>query len=813
MRIISLFVSGFVLITLNLFLLAQQEGSRAQIHGKSGEKHWTLNKGFDDGVKVGMRGNFWTKQRSGEKEHNLDIAKFRVIKVEKKQCVVLEYERGPGWRDKHFQWASFIEKLAPPKKISAPKKPQKTDVSSTLGIPSGKSIEWYIKRGERYYDDGEYKLAEICFLKTLEKDAEDPGALIWLKKTREKLTTIEKQTSFTERKSKRDGYITRGDHFFKRGKFETAIAYFIKAYKIFEEDNLLAAEKIITIYKKNKELFMTKIKKENINEKEICNKALTLAEKRINEGKLEKSIGLMNIFSQLGFNEINKKILNILVTSDVKFGNEDVIKGNSSRAEYKKFLNLLINFIKEKYLNANDEMGLKVLLRFTFASCYPGYKELKQMFEVNILYTKYKNLGDQKLNEEQPEDAERFYDRAAEIKPENAEIKQRIERCRSMLNAPKKGAEPKVKTKEKPMISGDTDLVLRIDSRLEALSRKDLSDSEKVKIAREVFKLLDTTDNLEALEKIFDKYDDKSTHYKSLKFRFYKTLVNKFKDTDLNKYFKYFESYMKYGRVNPKEIEENILKKIRMENGILTFDEARRHIGEKISKYYKNEKDMWEIELKNGMKFIYIPAGIYGLQFKYVFIDSFLIGKYEVTNRYYETFCHQNGIKFQVKEKKYNYPVINIDWNYARMYCQWLSKQTGLNIDLPTEAQWEKAALSGSRYIYFWGWKINRDYLWYWGNSGFRLHEVGKKMPNHWGIYDILGNASEWTKDWFTHIKTDVEKKFFKNPIGPETGINKVVKGGGWYSSQKEVTVPTRMSKNPKRKDRTIGFRVVINLK
>jgi tetratricopeptide (TPR) repeat protein len=699
MRTFSVFVLGIVLTTLSLFLSSQEDGTRAQIHGKSGE-NWILNKGTDDGVKVGMKGYFWTKQQSGGKEYNLPIATFRVEKVEKKQCLVARGEIDAGFSAEDFQWASFEEKLIPPQKTIPEKPPQKSDTRKSPEIPPYKLIDGHIDKGEEHLNAGNHKDAKVYFWEAKKLSVKESGKNYRLKEIEAKLSKI-------------------------RGI----------------EDRIEKEQKIRDLVIQAEEMLLGKKLDEAVK---CCKEVL----------KLDQS--------------------------------------TFSKEENKQILSLLLSSVKEKYLNTNDKMGLDFLLELPFAKSDPEYEKLKQAFEANIKYTQYLKQGDEKCKNGQFKDAERLYNLAAEIKPSDAEVKKRKEQCRKMKNAEKNRTE--------------------IDNRLKTISRKDLSDSETTKIAAEVSRLIDATDNLEALIKIFDKYGDKPVHLKELKFEFYKKLVEKFKNVDQNKCFKYFEEYMNLGWVNPGDIEEYLRRKIKVANGILTFDEARTHLGEKISRYYKNEKGMWEIELENGMKFVFIPAGNYRLKLKYVFVDSFFMGKYELTNRCYETFCRENKKEFKVKKEKSNHPVVNVNWNDAKMYCQWFSKRTGLNIDLPTEAQWVKAALSGSSSIYFWGEKINSDYLWYWGNSK-KLHEVGKKKSNHWGIYDILGNAQEWIKDWFVEKKVGGGREYFANPIGPEKGTQKVLKGGGWYSRKNEVTIPHRRAKGPKSKDKTFGFRVVINLR
>jgi formylglycine-generating enzyme required for sulfatase activity len=91
----------------------------------------------------------------------------------------------------------------------------------------------------------------------------------------------------------------------------------------------------------------------------------------------------------------------------------------------------------------------------------------------------------------------------------------------------------------------------------------------------------------------------------------------------------------------------------------------------------------------------------------------------------------------------HNYPAIHITRNAAEHFCQWLSKKTGKTYRLPTEAEWEYACTCGGTEKAPEGDALDKV-AWYWDNSDDKTHPVGKKQPNAWGLYDMLGNVAEY---------------------------------------------------------------------
>ncbi len=136
---------------------------------------------------------------------------------------------------------------------------------------------------------------------------------------------------------------------------------------------------------------------------------------------------------------------------------------------------------------------------------------------------------------------------------------------------------------------------------------------------------------------------------------------------------------------------------------------------------------------------------------------------------------------------KKGYPAICMTQLAARTFCQWLSAKTGRYYRLPTEAEWEYACRAGSTTAYSFGNDPDElaDYAWSYDNSDDKYHQVGKKKPNPWGLYDMHGNVSEWVLDQYL---PDAYAKFSEgmteNPLAiPTTLYPRVVRGGSWFNT------------------------------
>ncbi len=133
--------------------------------------------------------------------------------------------------------------------------------------------------------------------------------------------------------------------------------------------------------------------------------------------------------------------------------------------------------------------------------------------------------------------------------------------------------------------------------------------------------------------------------------------------------------------------------------------------------------------------------------------------------------------------KQGGFPVNSMSQHSALMYCKWLYKKTGIFYRLPTEAEWEYACRAGSNTVYYFGNDSTQlsQYAWYQANSENKFHQVMQKKPNAWGLYDMIGNVSEWTLDqydenYFTTISTTANDPL----IPPASKYPKTIRGGGY---------------------------------
>lgn len=199
-----------------------------------------------------------------------------------------------------------------------------------------------------------------------------------------------------------------------------------------------------------------------------------------------------------------------------------------------------------------------------------------------------------------------------------------------------------------------------------------------------------------------------------------------------------------------------------------------------------------------------------------VYVSAFYVDKYEVTNRQFSTFVQDTGYVTDAEKKpelntwrtayapgKEDHPVVWMSWNDASAYCRWAGKR------LPTEAEWEKAARGDDARIWPWG---NN-----WDNQRLNMSEGGRKTTtpvgtfprgaSPYGILDMAGNVWEWVGDWYgpTYYQGGANRD--SNPTGPESGQDRVLRGGGFNNGIYDVRTANRHKGGPSGYAQDHGFR------
>ena len=279
------------------------------------------------------------------------------------------------------------------------------------------------------------------------------------------------------------------------------------------------------------------------------------------------------------------------------------------------------------------------------------------------------------------------------------------------------------------------------------------------------------------------------------------------------------------------------------------------------------ENDPMQVKLANGqdITLVRIPAGSFIMGRQDAFVDEapravvnidrpFWMAETEISNAQYAAFDPDHDTRYLDEHGKDhsvpgyianhpNQPVARISWMEAMAFCRWLSEKTGRNVSLPTEAQWEYAARAGSATSFFYG-DMDTDFSEYanladasrrrtyvkW-DGGSRIHVrrdypadclyplrddrftdkwfivdyVKQYQPNPWGLYDVVGNVSEWTRSSY---RTYPYKNDGRN--NGETAEKKTARGGSWSDRPRDAGSSSRFVYESYQKVYDVGFRVII---
>ena len=243
-----------------------------------------------------------------------------------------------------------------------------------------------------------------------------------------------------------------------------------------------------------------------------------------------------------------------------------------------------------------------------------------------------------------------------------------------------------------------------------------------------------------------------------------------------------------------------------------------------------------------GMILVLIPKGTFQMgspareagsrdnegQHEVTLTQDYYLGAFEVTQAQYKKVMGKNPSYFQgesvaerhpmtgrvVKEvDSANHPVDMVSWKEAVKFCEKLSalpeeRKAGRKYRLPIEAEWEYACRVGSTTEFSFGDDPGQlsNYAWFGENSKGQTHPVGEKKPNALGLYDMEGNVFEWCSDWYGKYP----KSPITDPTGPETGSNRVVRGGSWDCRAASCRSAYRFGDEPFGRSFILGFRVVL---
>lgn len=188
----------------------------------------------------------------------------------------------------------------------------------------------------------------------------------------------------------------------------------------------------------------------------------------------------------------------------------------------------------------------------------------------------------------------------------------------------------------------------------------------------------------------------------------------------------------------------------------------------------------------------------------------YFVGAHEVTQAAYMQVMRQDPSS----QKGDNLPVDSVSWEDAMLFCEKLSElqeeiDAGRSYRLLSEAEWEFACRAGTTTKYSFGddWADLNEYAWNYENAR-RPQQVGTRLPNAFGLYDMHGNVWEYCQDWYA-IFTDQE---LTDPTGPSSSFNRVIRGGSCITPE-SYRSSYRGQKQPRSYANNIGFRVVMELK
>jgi formylglycine-generating enzyme required for sulfatase activity len=271
---------------------------------------------------------------------------------------------------------------------------------------------------------------------------------------------------------------------------------------------------------------------------------------------------------------------------------------------------------------------------------------------------------------------------------------------------------------------------------------------------------------------------------------------------------------------------------------------------------------------RQGPEMVYLPSGIFRMGDEHgdddekpvhrVALDAFAISRTPVTWGEYRRFCEDTdkrwpewldlGSQYHLEKGSDDYyskcgvardaedlPVVGVSWHDAVAYCAWLAERTDRPYRLPTEAEWEYACRAGTETRWSFGddEEALGDHGWYGNNADGKLHPVGEKRPNPWGLLDMHGNVWEWCADWFAADNYEQRVQAARRdasgnagsrgasrgdtgpldavvvaPTGASEGSYRVIRGGAWSDDADNCRSACRYGLDPSYRFNYLGFRL-----
>ncbi len=237
-----------------------------------------------------------------------------------------------------------------------------------------------------------------------------------------------------------------------------------------------------------------------------------------------------------------------------------------------------------------------------------------------------------------------------------------------------------------------------------------------------------------------------------------------------------------------------------------------------------------QVTNSTGMDFCLVPAGEFVMgsedgqaderPVRRVYLDSYYISKYEVTNSQFEEFRPGHSHKWRRYSPKPDMPVIAVSWEDADAFCRWLTGKETVLHRLPTEVEWEKAARGARGAVYPWGIAAPDEDGVYrcnfrtgeerklWAKDRFELVAPAGNYPSYaspYGVMDMAGNVWEWCLDWYAAYPEGEAK----SPLGPEAGEKRVLRGGSFANGPDSLRCANRSAHFPGFSNVNVGFRCV----